>query len=60
VLNSLLSLPIVSAATFDVPGIIQAEWFDEGGQNVGYYDATDGNSGDDVRDDIVIPQTKSV
>jgi endonuclease/exonuclease/phosphatase family metal-dependent hydrolase len=32
--------------TINVPGRVQAEYFDNGGQNVAYYDDSSGNSGD--------------
>jgi probable HAF family extracellular repeat protein len=36
-----------------IPGIIQAEDYDGGGQNVGYFDTGRGNDGDAYRDDDV-------
>ena len=36
-----------------VPGLVQAEDYDGGGQNVGYYDTGIGNDGDAYRDDDV-------
>ncbi len=36
-----------------IPGIIQAEDYNEGGQNVGYYDTTAGNSTGKYRNDDV-------
>lgn len=45
-----LSLPTVSAAQYnDIPGKIEAEWFAEDGEDVGYFDTTPGNEGADVR-----------
>jgi probable HAF family extracellular repeat protein len=42
-----------------VPGIIQAEDYDGGGQNVGYFDTTVNNEGDAYRDDDVDIQATS-
>ncbi len=50
----LYSVYRVSAAVYDIPGVIEAEEFDEGGQGVGYYDTTTGNLGDDVRDETFV------
>lgn len=40
-----------------IPGIIQAEDYNEGGQNVGYYDTTTGNNTGKYRNDDVDIQT---
>lgn len=36
-----------------IPGLIEAEDYDEGGQNIGYYDLSYGNSGGQYRNDDV-------
>jgi len=42
----------------NLPGVLQAENFDEGGENVGYHDLTSGNSGGAYRStDVDIAQT---
>ena len=38
---------------FNVPGIIQAEYYDNGGEGVAYRDRTPGNSGGRLRSDDV-------
>ncbi len=50
-LTWLYSVYLVSAVILAIPGIIEAEGFDDGGQGVAYYDTDAGNSGDHVRDD---------
>ncbi len=44
----------LQSAQHFIPGVIEAEWFDEGGQGVAYSDTTTGNSGDDVRDETFV------
>lgn len=41
------------AAAHTLPGIVQAEDYDPGGQGVGYFDNTPGNAGGQYRDDDV-------
>ena len=42
-----------------IPGQIEAEDYDEGGENIAFYDATSGNSGGQYRTDNVDVQTTS-
>jgi len=41
-------------ALYDVPGVIEAEGFDEGGQHVGYRDFTTANQGHGVSDTLIL------
>ncbi len=50
---------VLSELVKDVPGIIQAEDYDFGGQDVGYHDNTPGNSWNTYRDDDVDIKTIS-
>lgn len=40
-------------APFGVPGVIQAEYYDNGGESIAYHDSTRGNSGGRLRSDDV-------
>ncbi len=44
----------MSATIYDIPGVIEAEWFDQGVQGVAYSDTSTGNYGDDVRDETFV------
>jgi hypothetical protein len=53
--NTALVAVVVNAAPdgFQIPGLIQAEDYNEGGPGIGYFDTTRGNTGRAYRDDDV-------